>query len=531
MKKKVFKIRNVAIWAVIVALVGVFACTDEKYEPFYSDDELLISSYFGQSEEFSEIHKILEYTGLVNAFDVYGTYTFFAPNDEAFKAYYQEKGKSAHTDFTVEELVEIVKFHVLPTQYTTMDFGEGALPDTTLTGDRLSAVFSEIGRQIQINKTTTIIQKDIVLPNGVVHMVDKVMPPLNFSVGQWVKDNADKFSIMARALEETKIDETLDSLMGYTSSGNPYRKWYTLFAIPDVILAQQGINSFEDLAEHYAKGRTDYTHKYNGVYRWLAYHLLIKSYSLANFALQAQHFGTLSNQVLQVEVSVQDGVVKLNNVADTAGVYSWVELDEPASNNAAKNGMVHVLISKLEPAEFKQVNRRFYFGDYPGIPWDEYCKINKTVRIPWPNTGDGTNSKGETMTPDMVDGVDWKNPGPYVGFDGHGITNNKISWMYMSFGGKTNYWTATWDIPTLLPGDYMIRFSYKKGGGRGTVQAFFDGEQIGAPVDMQKGPGSYASYSDITPVKIVEAKPHKFTLKIIKLGADPLGYVEFRPIQ
>lgn len=512
-----------------LGLVTFFSCTDEKYTPFYSDDELLISSYFRENAEFSEIYNILEYTDLVNSFDVYGTYTFFAPSNEAFENYYTENGKTTYTDFTKEELIELVKFHVMGSSFPTNSFGEGSLADTTLTGDRLVADFSEIGADIYINKDACIILKDIELPNGVVHVLDKVMPPLNFSVAQWVKDNSDKFSIMARALEETGIDDKLDSLYALTSAGENYRVWYTLFAMPDAILAEEGINSFDDLVAAKSPDSNDFTYKFNGVYRWLAYHCLTKSYSLVDFDIEPAHYGTLSNEVMQVEISPTDGILKVNNVADATGEFSWVTLDEDESNNVAKNGLVHILSSKLEHADFEKVVRRFYFGDYPGIPFDEYIDINELTRIPWPNNGTGTNSY-VAATPDMVDGVDWKYDGDMY-LDGHGVLNTSMRWMYWMFTGSNNLWSCTWDIPTLLPGDYMVRFQYKRGGGRATVQAFLDGGQFGSPVDMVTSTGSmYEGYYDIGAVQISEAEPHKFTLKCIKPGAVLLGYVEFRPI-
>ena len=529
MKDIIMKINpaSILLLLMVAILIPNNSCKEEDYTPFYEDDELLITSYFRENDNFSELYNILEYTGLANTFDVYGTYTFFAPDNNAFQNYYKEHDKNSYTDFSKEELAELIKYHVVASVVETRNFGDGTLPDTTLTGDWLIVQFMPTGNDILVNKESKIIEKDIVLPNGVIQVIDKVMTPVDYSVSKWVENHSDNFSIMAEALDVTGIGAELDSIYKYTEHGNRYHTWYTLFAVPDEVLATDSIYSFEDLSNKYAPGDNDYTNKYNGVNRWLGYHVLNKSYSLTNFTVEPAHYGTLSNQVVQIEIDKNDGIIKLNRTVDTLDVEHYTTLNEPASNNTAKNGIVHILSSTLEPVNFKPVKRRFYFADYPGIPYKELVDANlKGTLTDFPLDANGNII---SLTPDMVDGIDFRYDG-VVYIDGHGVKNRRISWMYFRFNANgANLFTCTWDIPTLLPGDYNVIISFKDGGGRVVVQGFFDNKQFGPPVDMN-GRGNYAATRNLGAIKISEAEPHKFKLKSVKGGYALLGYVEFVPI-
>jgi len=522
-----FKPVRILLMLIVTLLIPNNSCKEVDYKPFYNDDELLITSYFREKDQFSELYNILEYTDLANTFDVYGTYTFFAPDNNAFEKFYEEHGKNTYTDFSKEELSNLIRYHVLASTVETKNFGDGTLPDTTLSGDWLAVHFLPEGGEIMVNKEAKIITKDIVLPNGVIQVIDQVMTPVDYSVSKWVENNSDKYSIMAEALNETGIGNFLDSIYRYTSNGNKYHTWYTIFAIPDEILAKDGINSFEDLVKEYSPDDDNYTDKYNGVYRWLGYHVLTRSYSLTNFTVEPSHYGTLSNQVVQVEIDKEAGMIKLNRVVDTLGVETFTAIDEVASNNTAKNGLIHVLASRLEPVNFKPVKRRFYFADYPGIPYKELVDANKKGVLS--NFPLDANGNVISLKPEMVDGIDFRYDG-VVYIDGHGVKNKRIGWMYFRFNASgANLFTCTWDIPTLLPGDYNVIISFKDGGGRTVVQGFFDNKQFGPPVDMN-GRGNYAATRNLGAIKISEAKPHKFKLKSVKGGYSLLGYVEFVPI-
>jgi uncharacterized surface protein with fasciclin (FAS1) repeats len=508
------KIAGLLLLAMVAIFVSYSCVEEEDYSPFYENDELLITSFLKESENLSELYNVLEYLDLADAFDVYGTYTFFAPDNNAFNEYYSLKGKSSYTDFDKEELKRVILYHVLSTSFTTEVLGEGTVPDTTFTGDLLGVDYSDSGQGISINKVSNITTKDIKLPNGIIHILDKVMEPIDYSVAKWV------------------LGKKLDSIWSETSGGVAYRPWYTLFAVPDAVLAEDEINSFADLKAKLSPDADDYTNKYNGIYRWLAYHCMLKSYSLSDFSLEPAHFGTLSNQVLQVEVDRVEGVVKVNNelleeevvvddITTLVEVEKWVSLDEQGSNNVAKNGVVHILSSMLEPVEFERVFRQFIFTDYPGIPFKELKDRGKIGREYWP-----TERNLDATTVDGIDAI----PGLSLYADTEGMRANKIDYPFLR---AHEYYDLTFHLPTILPGDYNVRFRYKSGNNtRATVQPFFDGTMFGPPVDMNTSTEgkNHTAYKDLGNIRLSTAKPHTFRLKCIKIGYSFLVGVEFIPI-
>ncbi len=64
--------------------------------------------------------------------NTYGPFTFFIPDNNAWRKFFASKGKAKLDDFSEEELKTTLVYHILPTRIKSAEFVQG--PQTTATG-------------------------------------------------------------------------------------------------------------------------------------------------------------------------------------------------------------------------------------------------------------------------------------------------------------------------------------------------------------------------------------------------------------
>ncbi len=115
--------------------------------------------------------------------DVSGAgYTLFAPSDKGFteaeKWLKKHKGKSL-TDFSAEDIRATLLYHVLAGVVTRDALVEGSTP-TTVSGKNVCIFVEGSGRnRIIFVNWAKIINADIQCANGVIHVIDHVLIPVN----------------------------------------------------------------------------------------------------------------------------------------------------------------------------------------------------------------------------------------------------------------------------------------------------------------------------------------------------------------
>ncbi|HEY6900136.1 MAG TPA: fasciclin domain-containing protein, partial [Puia sp.] len=206
---------------------------------------------------------------LAAALDSYGPYTFFAPDNNAFRKYFAVRGKKGLDDFADTTLYDLLNYHILPTRLQASDFIQGPQATTTGAGDYLSIDISKGYKSNAVaNGIAKIYQTDITFYNGYVHKLDGVLDPPTLTIGEFLKNNPDKYSILIGGLTKAGLMDTLTSL---TNTGG-VRTRLTLFAETNDVLQKAGIQSFDNLAmdslvrlmrDHLAPGQnssSSYTH-------------------------------------------------------------------------------------------------------------------------------------------------------------------------------------------------------------------------------------------------------------------------------
>lgn len=129
--------------------------------------------------QFSILVDALERVDLVNVLDGTGTFTVFAPTNAAFQASGIDLGT-----LTDEQLTNVLLYHVLGAEITSSAIAEGQTYASTTSasgpnGTQLSILIEKSGTAVKINNVANVTTANVDASNGVIHIVDQVILPLD----------------------------------------------------------------------------------------------------------------------------------------------------------------------------------------------------------------------------------------------------------------------------------------------------------------------------------------------------------------
>ncbi len=108
----------------LISMIGFISCRDDSYIDKYARPEWLAGKVYTQikaQKELSEFAKCIELTGYDTILNVSGSYTIFAPSNDAFALYFQQNSKWKKVeDIPLEQLSEIVKFHIVQNPWSKL---------------------------------------------------------------------------------------------------------------------------------------------------------------------------------------------------------------------------------------------------------------------------------------------------------------------------------------------------------------------------------------------------------------------------
>ena len=318
-KKLICKIAAVAF---LPGMMGLASCSEDI-------DESNLDTFTGETiedylanrpDQFSSFNYILQRAGLDKLMSGYGTYTCFAPTNEAVTEYIdslyndQENKELPHNGMTENSLEgltdslcnDIAKFHIAATEVMAINMESGMTINTMLGRDINTNIDSITGSTI-INAYSHITSMDNELENGVLHEIDHVIRRSNLLVAGEMEKHPDLFTLFSQALKLTGLADSLTKQeRKLTPPANNYKFYtpekailgYTIFAETDDVLAENNINNIEDLISHAndvygncaAEGSgwydyyrnngitvstgTDYQSPYNCLNMWVRYHII-----------------------------------------------------------------------------------------------------------------------------------------------------------------------------------------------------------------------------------------------------------------
>lgn len=357
--------RLLYVLAPVLFMVCLAACKKQDVVYNTSSDVNITGYLDNHPEQFSEFRKILDRTGTASFLNAYGAYTLFLPNNDAVKAYLQQVGKSSVEDVNLETLKGLVRFHLLEDTLTTGSFKDGKLPALTMYGQYLTTGASNTSgvTKTRINRQANLVQGNIVVGNGIIHVIDDMLIPASQSLAEMIKSNAN-YSIFSEALQATKLYDTLNIL----PANNPDKKraWLTVLAQTDSVFHAAGINTYQDLVNKYSNTGNPEDPK-DSLHLFMDYHILYDAKYLADIISAGSH-PTLAP--LEVITSKLQGTDVLINDDDFNGQHEpGIKLNRSSSDISATNGVLH----STAPYIYDGVQNTGSFA----------IKVRRPVRIDW----------------------------------------------------------------------------------------------------------------------------------------------------
>jgi transforming growth factor-beta-induced protein len=169
-----FKLSNGWLAILMLAVLSFTACEDDDMDP---PALVNITETAVADGRFTTLVSALERTGLDATLAGSGTFTVFAPTDDAFAA--------AGIDLaglSDEDLTNVLLYHVLGGNIASTDLGEGDSFASTLGaygpgGTALTMLINRTGTALTVNGDASVVVADVNASNGVIHAVDQVLAP------------------------------------------------------------------------------------------------------------------------------------------------------------------------------------------------------------------------------------------------------------------------------------------------------------------------------------------------------------------
>ena len=333
-----------------------------------------------RAEQYSSFNYILKRIGYDKILAGYGTYTCFAPNNEAVQRYVDSlyndmsnkdlprngmvgPGLEGLTDSLCED---IALFHLLGTEVMSVYMGNGMTVKTML-GREITTSFDTIAKCVAINRDAMILKEGIDkdLENGVLHEISHVITRSNQLIAGEMEAHSDIYTVFSNALKATGLADTL------TETSHPFgtveksygfyvpekcEMGYTIFAETDDVLKEKGIVDVETMAAYadsvysncqewydYVRNNniqisrgTDYKNPWNVLSMFVRYHIL--SYKIPYDKLTNDH-----NQINKVtlveyyETMLPYTLVKITKNSGKLMMNRW-EANSSLTNQVAELG-------------------------------------------------------------------------------------------------------------------------------------------------------------------------------------------------
>ena len=266
---------------VLVAMTALVGCSENIDESnlYTFTGETIEDFLTNRGDQYSSFNYILSRIGYDKILSAYGTYTCFAPNNEAVAQYVD----SLYNDMSNEELphngmtapglegltdslcTDIVLFHLLYSEVMGVDMSNGMTINTML-GRDINTSIDSISGEIVLNSYSFVTGMDNELENGVLHEINHVLTRSNNLISGEMEKH-EEFSLFLQALTLTGLADSLSKQerkglimpRKFTGKGNAKmytpdvcKLGYTIFAETNETLLENGISNIDDLAA-YAK--------------------------------------------------------------------------------------------------------------------------------------------------------------------------------------------------------------------------------------------------------------------------------------
>jgi Fasciclin domain. len=514
---------------------------DDVPQNYYQASKMTAAQFLeANSDRVGDFITLLKRTPYFSMLATYGSYTVFAPNNEAIGHYLAENGYSTLDEVPSEMCDTLARTHIIRLgAFFTTDIREGEFPDLNMDDRTITlSVDSDATNNNALiyyaNKVSRLVEYDDSVTNGVVHFINR---PLSRS-SNMLPDLMETDSTLTLFTQALRLTGMADSLMRYqdesytwgsdkksldslyngvlvrcvsggrdwTDSYWPEKRYfkYTAFVEPDSVYHRHGIYSIEDLKKYAAdiydevypedKAVDNPKDRRNSLNRFVSYHLMNRI-CLFN--------GICGSKQLR-EGCWLTNLADAEDYFETMLPHSIMRFCDPAAGlfinrKGLKDNYTIRGAKVLSPSESGMANQSAQNGVYYYV--DDIISYSTQVREEVLNRR--IRIDATTLSPDFMN---CNARGRYGEDKLIGFRNNCISdWTvrgtdaYVGVHTDVDYWNSyqanavcisgifdvTFKLPPVPAGTYEIRLGYTVGQERGVVQFYLNNEPCGIPVDLR----------------------------------------------
>ncbi|MVN91994.1 fasciclin domain-containing protein [Mucilaginibacter aquatilis] len=460
-----------SVTVVVLVAVMLSGCKREEFTETTTGD-VNITEYLQQDpNQFSTLSKVLQITGSDNSLGGYGTYTLFAPTNEAFAKYLIESGKTSVDQLGVEELKDLVRFHLIRDTITTDKFTDGKLRTNTMYGQSILTGAQNINgvTTLTINRQATLVKGNIRAGNGIVHVIDRVLKPSRLTLAQAIEQNPN-YSIFTQALKETGFYDSLNVLPVNAPDTN--KRFQTVLAQSNAVFAAAGYSSYSALKNRFSK-TGDPKSVTDSLHLFMAYHILPGLKYLPDIFNASSHVTLAPLDVITTKLVNQQ--ILVNDDTFDGKYEPGALINRAASDNTTANGVLH------DMAAHYAIKVRFPIPVY----WEvtdqpEFKRLTGVYRV--------TNkSSPNYVTGDLQD-VKWQTGSVSYRVAPEArqfyVYNNDYLFIAALRTAATANSFVEFKTPLLVKGRYKVWVCFiRRGGGKG-VSVLFNGEPLSRVLNL-----------------------------------------------
>jgi uncharacterized surface protein with fasciclin (FAS1) repeats len=440
-------------------VLGLFACKKQQFDLLTTTDVNIVDYLRKSPDQYSELVKALDKTNISPFLNAYGTYTLFAPTNDAFKIYLKEIGKNSVDDVDVTVLRDLLRLHIISDTVRSTSFTDGKLYAPTMQGQFLTTgVVPESGATV-VNRQALALQLNMLTGNGYVHTVDHVLQPATLTLAKQIEGNA-KYSIITQALKETGWFDTLNTIV----TADTTRRWRTFLLESDSVLKVAGFPTYASFKAKYSntgnpKLATDSLNLY------IAYHMLFDIKYIADIVSFTSHNTYAPQQVVTQLLEGQSVLLNqatFNNVFEKGILMNRASSDIPATNGVLHNLNGQLLLKKRDP----------FRVDFDIAAQPEIIKLTSIYR---------KVGKTQTFALGQLKDVTWQNVNSTPQYTSEPATTSNQYWwddhfdFNMRFGNAAaNNWIE-FKTPLIVKGKYKVWVCFRRASVGQFIQLSFDG--------------------------------------------------------
>jgi uncharacterized surface protein with fasciclin (FAS1) repeats len=490
----------------ILLLTGLNSCK-QNHLVYSTTSTVNIYDYISQNpDKFSLFKAIIDKAGYASFLNTYGTYTMFVPTNDGVNKYLKASGTASVDAISAATAKGLVSIALIADTLSSQYFTDGKLRTPTTSGQYLITGSTTVNgvANIVINKQANLITANVVVGNGLVHIIDNVLVPAALTIAQTVEQNG-KFTIFTSILKATHFYDTLN--VPSATNTNLSRKYLTCIAESDSVFNAAGFANYSAVVARYST-KGDPTNPADSLWLFAAYHIWPELSYLSDIAVITSH-ATLAP--LEITTSQLVGTnVLINNDTFNGILEPGQVLYRPTSDVSCSNGVMHTALGNYaikirfpSPVYFDLAAQPEIIktpGLYRGSAKNLAFALGTLSQVYMEGQG-GAGNGVVYITEALSNGVVIPTDANYFYNNDHLEANSRFR------VGSNGLHLAEFTTPVIVKGQYKIWADYKRASAGTIAITYFDGVTLpntfnnsdplnGNETDAQAESRGYKSYSD-----------------------------------